>query len=141
VLKNILAVPVRRTITGHLLVRTRSDNGDCLEFLVDSGASQTVIAASSPALERKTFVPLQTEVSAEAAGGTIVGVQQVKIELLEFGRWSFSEIDAVIMELSHLKERLNHEVDGILGLDVLSRNGFWLDLTENSIFFSFDVLN
>ena len=97
--------PVRfhRTATGHIIIRARLDRRQWLDLLLDTGASRTLISASSPRLVGAELLTPKVQ-SAEAAGGAISAIQMVELETLYIGAWSFS--GAAVMELAHLAERL-----------------------------------
>jgi hypothetical protein len=128
-------VGFKRAATGHLIVEARLGRHSRLHFLVDSGASQSVIAASSRALPDVDLSVLELA-EAKAAGGELPSVRIIPLKTLRVGAWRFRGVTAAIMELGSLFERLGIIIDGVLGQDVLSRQGFSLDLDAGEIAFT-----
>jgi hypothetical protein len=106
-----------------------------LHFVVDSGASQSVIAASSRALPDVDQSALELA-EARAAGGAMPPVRMIPLGTLRIGAWRFRGVTAAIMELGWLCGRLGTVIDGVLGQDVLSQHGFSLDLGAGRIAFT-----
>jgi hypothetical protein len=124
-----------RTGTGHLIVAAGLDRNARLSLLVDSGASHTVLAASSRALADVDLSALETA-EAKAAGGEMPPVRMIRLGTLRIGTWRFRGVTAAIMELGTTMERLGTTIDGILGQDVLARHGLSLDLGAGKIAFA-----
>ena len=104
-----------------------------LHFLLDSGASQSVVAESSPALAAAIDLPPEDGMTAEAAGSTVPVTRKVTFDALRIGERNLSGLPLAVLELALLAERLGRAVDGIRGLDVLARDGFWLDLVNDRL--------
>jgi len=129
------SVGFKRAGTGHLIVEARLGRHSRLHFLIDSGASRTVIAASSRALPDVDMSDLKVA-EARAAGGEMPSVRMIPLGTLRIGAWRFGGVTAAIMELGSLVERLGIVIDGVLGQDVLSRHGFSVDLAAGRISFT-----
>jgi predicted aspartyl protease len=110
-----------------------------LHFLLDSGASQSVLAESSPSLAAAIDLPPEDGMTAEAAGSSVPVTRKVAFDALRIGERNLSGLPLAVLELALLAERLGCAVDGILGLDVLARDGFWLDLVNDRLSFNFQV--
>jgi hypothetical protein len=128
-------VGIKRAVTGHLIIEARLGRHSRLHFLVDSGASHTVVAASCRALANVNLSVLKLA-EAKAAGGAMQSVRLIPLGTLQIGAWRFRGVTAAIMELGSLVERLGIVVDGVVGQDVLSRYGFSLDLEAGKISFT-----
>jgi predicted aspartyl protease len=126
-------VAIERGPTGHVFVAAQLGDGRPLHLLLDSGASQSVVAASSPLLAAAGELPPEIGLSAEAAGASIPVTRRVAFDALRIGDRNLSGLPLTVLELAPLTERLGRAVDGVLGLDVLAHGGFWLDLAEDRL--------
>jgi predicted aspartyl protease len=126
-------VAIERGPTGHIFVAAQLGDGRSLHLLLDSGASQSVVATSSPALAEANNLPPEVGLSAEAAGATIPVTRKVTFDTLRIGDRNLSGLPLTVLELGPLTERLGRAVDGILGLDVLAHDGFWLDFVDDRL--------
>lgn len=126
-------VAIERGPTGHIFVAAQLDDVRTLHLLLDSGASQSVAAASSPALAAAKELPPEVGLSAEAAGARIPVPRRVAFDTLRIGDRNLSGLPLTVLELAPLTERLGRAVDGILGLDVLACEGFWIDLASDRL--------
>jgi predicted aspartyl protease len=126
-------VAIERGPTGHIFVAAQLGDGRSLHLLLDTGASQSVVAASSAALAAAIDLPPEVGLSAEAAGATIPVTRKVAFDTFRIGDRNLSGLPLTVLELAPLTARLGRTVDGILGLDVLAHDGFWLDLVDDRL--------
>lgn len=128
------AIDMQALPTGHKAVAVTL-NGQLGLFIVDSGASQTVVDAQ--AAELYPLVPLPGDANVVAAIGPlqaearIAGVYQV-------GPIVGGAITLVVADLASVLEAVEATgggaVDGVLGQDILERHAAVIDLSRNRLF-------
>ncbi len=112
-------VKLRTLPSGHHLIKAKI-NGKKGNFILDTGASNTVIAQSKA---KKFKLKLkETEHKAAGAGTTEIDINTTGKNLLEIGKWKMKKIRFVTMDLQHINHAMqmfDAKVDGIIGADVL----------------------
>lgn len=114
---------------AHRLVRARLDAVDAV-FLLDTGAAQTVI--DQVAAERAGLLVDARPVLAAFEGGPALH-PLARVGRLSIGAWLYTNFEAVVLDLSHLDAGLGSDISGILGMNVLGRRPFELDLAANEL--------
>lgn len=125
------ALKFERTRSGHLFVRATADGCPDAHLLLDTGASHSVVARSSPMAARASIV--ESRVKATASGGEIEAVSLVKLADVTIGAWRISGLHAASMDFGPLEARLGTGIEGILGNDVFSRNGISFDFDTDEM--------
>ena len=127
-------VPLVRLTTGHLAVEMRI-NGQRGLFLVDSGASQTVLDA-----ERAVLYPLGPVVGRERVTG-VAGARDVtghRMQVYQVGPLSGEGALIYVADLGFVTGAIadlgGPVVDGVLGQDLLERHGAVLDMAGDRLF-------
>jgi hypothetical protein len=96
---------------GGNIVVSVTLNGRPARFLVDSGASATVLAPASAAA---AGVAAHGTIEAEGGGGQVSGVRAGLLASLRVGRWEVRDLSVAVMKLGAAGD-----YDGVLGNDVL----------------------
>ncbi len=117
--KGYQVVKLKTIPSGHHLIKAKI-NGKKGKFILDTGASNTVIAQSKA---KKFQLKLKdTEHKAAGAGTTEIDINTTGKNSLEIGRWKIKKIRFVTMDLQHINQAMalfDTKVDGIIGADVL----------------------
>ncbi|NER10415.1 retropepsin-like aspartic protease [Muriicola jejuensis] len=117
--QNIIeSVPIHLVENLIFLEVTINDNENPLNFLFDSGAGITVV-------ETKVAKQLALNINAESkiatSGKTLLSKESTS-NILKIGRKiKLNNIDLILMDLNHLSEYLNTNVDGVIGYDLLKK--------------------
>jgi len=135
---SFVEVPLEPGPAGHLLVRVGLDHRAGLVFLVDSGASGSVIARSALWAEARERLTMDESEPVHAAGGSFAEATMLPVERLTLGSWERGRVELTVLDLAHLKTGLGTGIDGILGLDVLGQHELWLDLRHNRLILSWE---
>jgi predicted aspartyl protease len=119
-------MPVTFTPSGHPVVPVRIGDDAALPFLLDTGASGTILDERS--------VPSGLLVSSAASGAVhgALGIadqgRRVVRTALRLGGWTTGPIELTVLALDTLSAQVGTRLAGILGLDVLARGVLELDL-------------
>lgn len=110
----------------NLPVITLTNNGQAFNFLVDTGASLSVV--DSTALDKLVHTELNTIGDAYGIDGNIVKVNYVEIQL-DSANFTFTEQFQVMRleAFDNLRETDNLHLSGILGSAFLKTHGFIVD--------------
>lgn len=123
------------TLDGRYLFVPVTVNGDSTRFLVDTGATYTILstrfATKLGLMDRAR--PL-TETVRTAGAAEISEAWWVPVDSLKVGAASFrGEKTMLVMDLSIMSEVLQRPLDGILGLNALFNTRFTLDFLNKKL--------
>lgn len=133
-----IAVPIRQTLAGQLLINARINGVDGV-YLLDSGASQTVV-------DSKQLEQLQLKVNYDDTVLTGGGVGAHSIEnvpsynnKLEIGAFKTDNQLVAVMSLETAWESLagvgvHDELFGIIGVDILKASHAVLDFSSMTLY-------
>ncbi len=113
------SLPLVRTSVGQLGVDALV-NGSMAKFLVDTGASATVIDRASA-----QRWGLDLDECAEAAVGCMVpgGMAMTKLDELRIASVRFIDFEVAVVDLSHVNAGLEQKgadrIDGVIGADIM----------------------
>lgn len=113
----------------EVLVKARINDGEPLDFLFDTGATQTLIDRRIAA---ENLLDRQANRSLNAAGGTVTG-QSTEISKLTLGDVSLVGIQAMIVDLSGHARQLGKPIAGVLGNNVLNHFTVCVDYGKSVI--------
>jgi predicted aspartyl protease len=116
----------------EILVKVRIDDGEPVDFLLDTAASQTVVdraAAAAHLLNRGPNYPV-----AGVAGS--VPTQVTRIPKLSIGDVELTDVQALILDLSPQTRQMGKPIAGILGANVLSKFIVGIDYSHGQITFN-----
>lgn len=122
----------------EILVKGRLNNGDELDFLVDTGASDTIIDRRVAA---ESFLLKEGVADLRALGG-LVQTNTTTIGRLELGNLIVNDIDARILDLSSQSRHLGRRLGGIIGTNIISRYVVAIEYAKGTVtFFDADTFS
>ncbi|MBN9396320.1 MAG: aspartyl protease family protein [Candidatus Melainabacteria bacterium] len=101
----------------EILVKCRLNQGEEIDFLFDTGASETIIDRR---VALDNGLVKQGEVAINAINGSIT-TNTTSIDRLEVGSLILNDVEARIMDLSGQSRHLGRRLGGIIGTNVISR--------------------
>jgi predicted aspartyl protease len=113
-----------------IVVRGSADTVKGLNFLLDTGASPTVL---DPRVARKLHLEV-TATDIAILNGNVQGGRST-VPSLELGSLRRDNLPVLIEDLSFLQQALPAQIDGIVGLDVLGQSAFVVDYASREIRF------
>lgn len=127
-----IRLPLRRLASGHIVVAVTVDDGSPVEFVLDTGASVSVVTPSTR--DRAGFGPEDGVIAqAAGAGGSIPEVRVLELPHLGVAGRDYSDLTVAVMDLSHLDEDDEHTLGGILGKNFLARHVVSLDFVDGEL--------
>ena len=118
-------LPIDRLASGHLIVPFAVGDEE-LAFVLDSGASTTVITPSTR--DRMGIAPDAGQlVQASGANGQLAGVRVVSLPAGRIQDRDYAPLTAAVMDLSHLEDSIERRIDGILGRNFLIQHEVEID--------------
>ena len=112
----IADVPVD-LLTNLMIVEGRINGSEPLSFIVDTGASASVLHR---ARAEQLRLPLRNKEDATTGGGTVEAVQ-IQGAALSIGEVTLQNLPLVAIDLTALQAGLGAPVDGIVGFDLFER--------------------
>lgn len=107
-------------------------DGETMPFIVDTGASNTVIDKKVAA--RGVMEGIRDAVGSEACGaGGNVEAAMTRVSSLAVGGAIVSDLGVARIDLSGINEKVGAEIAGILGYDFLSRFRVTIDYREETL--------
>ena len=120
---------------GHLYL-TALINGSKARFILDTGASRTVLDSASQ--EKFNLKTKSSDVTATGVGKTGMELHLATIKKLSFKGFTLKNYEVALLNLEHvnhsLKETGSKSVDGVIGMDILVRNDALLQLKDPMVF-------
>lgn len=133
--KGYKRVKLKYTETDHFAVQARI-NGVEGRFILDTGASSTCVDFSR--VKFFNLFPKSSDIKAAGAGATNMMTQVSECNTLNIGKWSKSNTEVVVFDLSHVNTALvDHdaeEVDGIIGADILKKGKAVIDYKQRAMY-------
>lgn len=108
------------------LVKVKLNTNESMDFIVDTGASQTIVDRKVAA---DTFLDKQQTMRITAASGTL-NANTTLIEKFEIGGIKLSNVEALILDLTPQSRQVGMKIAGILGTNVLSKFAVVLDYSR-----------
>jgi len=115
----------------EILVKCRINGGDELEFLFDTGASETLIDRRVAA---ESFLPKQGEFDIAAANG-MVTTRTSMLKRLEVGKLIVNDLPARIIDLNSQSKHLGRQIAGIIGTNLIGKFFTTIDYAKPSVTF------
>ena len=121
-------------INNYLIITVKWDRRGPYNFLIDTGASTTLI---SPVLaERYGHPPLpldRRDVTVQSADGDATVLRSTILKRLELGDARFEEVTALIYDCTPISVHLGIRIDGILGFPLFRETLLTLDYPHSQI--------
>jgi predicted aspartyl protease/thioredoxin-like negative regulator of GroEL len=109
-------IPIRTTASGFLSGEVTIDGLDKpMNFIIDTGATVTVLSAKTAALEEVQRFIKQGTMRVFGAAGVAEDVKIASIPRLAIGAYSREKIDAAVLDLDPVNETAGFLQSGILG--------------------------
>jgi predicted aspartyl protease len=120
-------LPIVHTGSGHLTTELAVPGGPTRVFLIDTGASGTVLDGPTlPVATRRTMRRVRGRVRG-ALGTADVDRRSLSSSLTSDG-WTSPRLRTTVLPLSGIGAPLGLSLGGVLGLDLLARGAFAVDL-------------
>lgn len=124
-----------QNIGNYLIVEARWDRTTTARFLVDTGASVTLV---SPAIARRFGAkkPLPVEsprVQVKSADGRFTELESTSLERLVFGQLRFEDVPVLIYDCAPLSSHLGIKIDGVLGFPLFRDTLLTLDYPHSQV--------
>jgi len=116
----------------EIILRGRIEDGEPLEFLFDTGASETIIDRHVAA---QSLLSKGGQFQISSLGGD-VSTQRTKIGRLELGNLILNDVEARLLDLSPQSRQLGKSLGGIIGMNVISKYLVTIDYSKPSLVFS-----
>ena len=113
----------------EILVKVRVNDGEPLDFLFDSAASQTVIDRRTAA---ESFLDKQGQFTVSAVGGQ-VPTQMTTIKKLALGDTDLTDVSALILDLMPQTRQMGKRIAGIIGANVLNKFAVTIDFSKSQV--------
>ncbi len=120
----------------HFLIKARV-NGKKGYFLLDTGASASVVDMRKAGKFRIKKHVDQPEINAVSASGSDLNVQLSTPNTVKIKSWKAKKVDLMLMDISHINTMTGDfpfEVDGIIGSDILQRGKAILDFDKKKLY-------
>lgn len=129
-------LPLRITTSGFLSGLVKLDGiEDPLNFIVDTGASVSVISKEVANLEEIKKFKREETMRVIGAAGITEGVSAFTLPKVSFGRYSNDKITAIALNLNIINETTGFEQAGILGGNFLKNYRVTFDFKNSKILF------
>lgn len=123
----VLSVPI--PTNGDPILVPIQMNGVQRTFILDTGATNSLVSLNDIPKNASSIGPQQVK----SRGSTIVA-QLFKIDGIQLGNCDCNWMSVVAaLDLSRLSRQLGHQVDGIIGMDVLSRFKLHFDFDSHKL--------
>ncbi len=116
----------------EILVKVRLNGSEPMDFLFDTAATQTVIDRRTAA---ETFLDKQGNMQIMAAGGAMPA-QLTSIPKLEIGDVVFSDVQALMLDLTPQTRQLGKRIAGIIGANVMNKFAVTIDYGKAQLIFN-----
>jgi len=134
----LVRVPFRRGAANHVLVEAEVGEGVVRSFVLDTGASFSVLTPNYASDQPDGEDGEGHEVAGEAIGahGSIQGQMKfVEMQDLRIGDLTIAQAGAVSMDIPNLDEGLGEKIYGIIGFNVLSQMVTVIDYAADEVVF------
>jgi len=117
---------------GEIVMKVRLNDGEPLEFLFDTGASDTIVDRRTAA---EHYLDKQGSMSI-AAASSAVSTNSSIIRKLELGNTALSDVPALILDLTPQSRQLGRPIAGIIGHNVISQFATTIDYGKSAVVLS-----
>ncbi|MFN2577430.1 MAG: aspartyl protease family protein [Pyrinomonadaceae bacterium] len=129
-------IPVRTTASGFLSGEVKIDGiGKPLNFIIDTGATVTVLSEKTAAIEEAQQFIKQGKMKVFGAAGVADDVRIAALPRLAIGSYSREGIDAAILDLDPVNETAGFLQSGILGGNFLRHYRVIFDFSRSIVRF------
>ena len=123
------------TVSNYLVVEAKWDKHGPYHFLIDTGASVTLISPELAARygEKNPFPPDTPLVRVKSAGGETALLAPTMIRRLELDGARFEDVQALIYDCAPLSAHLGMKIDAILGFPLFRETLLTLDYPHSQV--------
>lgn len=133
---NTYALPLRLTSSGFLSGEVQLAGVDTpLNFIVDTGASVSVISDELATLEAITPFASEEKMRVIGSAGITEGVPSFRLPSVSFGTHSRKDITAIALDLDMINEASGFQQAGILGGNFLKNYRMTFDFRNSKVTF------
>lgn len=119
-------------LQSNLIVIDVAVDGESRPFIVDTGASHTVI--DRHLIDRSAVEGASQAVGSGACGaGDRIEATMTRVNSLEVGGAAVSDLAVAGIDLSGINQKIGAEIAGIIGYDFLSRFSVTIDYRERTL--------
>ncbi len=124
-----------QTISNYLIVETRWDKNGPYHFLIDTGASVTLVSPELAARYSDTSAPPipQTQVSVKSADGNTTLLPPVTLRRFFLGQARFERVPALVYDCGALSAHFGIKIDGVLGFTFFRDTLLTLDYPRSRV--------
>lgn len=131
-----ISLPLRLTSSGYLSGEVQLEGvNSLLNFIVDTGASVSVISEDVASLESITPFALKEKMRVIGSAGITNNVSSYLLPKVSFGSHSRSSITAIALDLDMINEGSGFEQAGILGGNFLKNYRMTFDFKNSKVIF------
>lgn len=122
----VVTLPLRQLRTHHIVLPVVFDQREPLDFILDTGASMSVITPRTR--EALGFGPDDgMTAQGQGAGGDLSEIRVLVLTKLSVGEREYKNHTVAVTDLSHLEKQLGAPIGGILGANFLARHVIEVD--------------
>jgi hypothetical protein len=135
VLKSPLVTLPATTVSNYLIIEAKWDKRGPYHFLVDTGASVTLVTAELAARYPAKNMPLPPTplVRVKSAEGETALLSATTLRRIELGDARFDYVPALIYDCSAISAHLGIKIDGILGFPLFRETLLTLDYPHSQV--------
>ncbi|MGA3006727.1 MAG: aspartyl protease family protein [Opitutaceae bacterium] len=124
-----------QTISNYLIVETRWDKKGPYHFIIDTGASVTLISPELAARYADTSAPPipATQVRVKSADGSTTLLPPVTLRRFSLGQARFERVPALVYDCGALSAHFGVKIDGILGFPLFRDTLLTLDYPRSRV--------
>jgi hypothetical protein len=115
----------------QIIVKTRINGGEPLDFVFDTGASETIVDRRTAA---ENFLDKRGSANIRTAAGAVT-TQRSEIDKVELGGLALQGVSALVLDLSPHSSRLGRRIGGIVGTNVFNQFVVTIDFAKKQIVF------
>lgn len=117
---------------NEIVVSARINNGSDAKFVVDTGASQTVIDKSTA----QSLGPVTVHTFNVTAGAKAIPLSYTKLDKMQLGDLSLDNIATLVTDLSSFAAAIGQRPAGLIGANILRRFLVTLDFQDKKLILS-----
>jgi hypothetical protein len=134
--KGFSKIPLLKSKARHLEVKTRI-NGISGRFILDTGASYTVVDAASAGKFKMKLLKKESN-KGGGLGASSFSVKHSNGNVIKFKDFATDKRKILVMDFSHVNAALSNSgvgrVDGVIGADILNKYNALIDYKDKTLY-------